>query len=65
MDRCLICHRKLKDAESRKRGIGPVCWHRVMKVAKEERQRRKNSKHKKGSEIPGQLNLFQGDSKLL
>jgi len=63
VDRCLICHRKLKDSESRKRGIGPVCWRRVMKVAKEERQRRKNYKHRKGSEIPGQLNIFSEEDK--
>lgn len=63
MDHCLICHRKLKDSESRKRGIGPVCWRRVMKVAKDERQRRKDAKHRKESEIPGQLNIFSEEDK--
>lgn len=61
MDRCLICHRKLKDSESQKRGIGPVCWRRVMKVAKEERERRKarRLKNKNITEIPGQMSLFE------
>jgi hypothetical protein len=53
----------LKDSESRNRGIGPVCWRRVTKVAKEERQRRKNNKHKKETEIPGQLNIFEQEGK--
>lgn len=62
MDRCLICHRKLKDAESKKRGIGPTCWRRVAKVIKEDKERRKaNIAQRRGltGEIPGQINLFE------
>ncbi|HIG0360419.1 TPA: DUF6011 domain-containing protein [Clostridium sporogenes] len=62
MDRCLICHRKLKDEESKKRGIGPTCWRRVAKVIKEDKERRKASiAQRRGSigEIPGQINIFE------
>lgn len=62
MDRCLICHRKLKDEESKKRGMGPTCWRRVMKVVKEDKERRKaNIAKRRGltGEIPGQINLFE------
>lgn len=31
MKRCRYCHRPLKDAESIKRGFGPVCFDRVKK----------------------------------
>lgn len=27
--RCGRCNRKLKDAQSKERGYGPVCWSRV------------------------------------
>lgn len=61
MNRCLICNRKLKDEESRLRGIGPVCWDRVIKIAKEERKREIELKKKASKNIDGQVNLF-GDS---
>lgn len=63
MDRCLICHRKLKDDESKRRKIGPTCWKRVMKVAAEEKaKRRARREHKKEIKIPGQMNLFEEDA---
>ena len=31
-DRCLRCHRKLKNPEARKRGFGDVCWNKIKKV---------------------------------
>lgn len=34
---CGLCGRKLKDARSRERGFGPVCWGKVLK-AKEEQE---------------------------
>lgn len=62
MDRCLICRRKLKDKESKKRGMGPTCWRRVMKVVKEDKARRKADVAKRRGltwKIPGQINLFE------
>lgn len=57
MARCLICHRQLKDAESIARQLGPVCYARVMQVAKEERERRKAKKEQRG--IKGQISIFE------
>lgn len=34
MQRCRYCHRRLKDAESIARGIGPVCYGRIRKKDK-------------------------------
>lgn len=31
MIRCRICGRELKDPESVKRGVGPVCWKKLIK----------------------------------
>lgn len=62
MNRCLICHRKLNDDESIKRGMGPTCYRRVMKVVKEDKARRRAKKEQKSKlhkEIPGQINLFE------
>lgn len=62
MDRCLICHRKLKDEESKKRGMGPTCWSRVMKVVKEDKARRRaraTQNKQVNGEIPGQVSLFE------
>ena len=28
--RCSICHRPLSDPESVKRGIGPICWRKIL-----------------------------------
>lgn len=61
MNRCLICNRKLKDEESRSRGIGPVCWDRVIKLAKKERKRELELKRRTAKNINGQVNLF-GDN---
>lgn len=61
MDRCLICHRKLKDENSRQRGMGPTCWHRVMKVVKEDKERKKArraSRKKINAGVKGQITFF-------
>lgn len=59
-DRCLVCHRKLKDEESKRRGMGPTCWRRVMKVVKADKKRRKERRvlKKISHQIEGQINLF-------
>lgn len=65
LDRCLICHRKLKDDVSKKRGIGPTCWRRVMKVVKADREKRRakmaHSRRISG-ELKGQITFFDTES---
>lgn len=55
-DRCLICHRKLRDKESIERGMGPTCWRRVMKVVKEDKERKKARRVLK--KLNGQITFF-------
>lgn len=38
MVNCLICGRKLTDPDSVKRGIGPVCWSKIEREDRRERQ---------------------------
>lgn len=45
-DRCIICHRKLIGDESRRRGLGPVCYARVHKIQKEAKAKREANKIK-------------------
>lgn len=59
MERCLICHRKLRDSESIARKIGPTCWKRIEKVAKEEKAKRKARLKLKNNQIKGQISLFE------
>ena len=37
MTKCSICHRPLKDPESVKRGIGPICYGNMFELAEIER----------------------------
>lgn len=65
MDRCLICHRKLKDKESQERGMGPICWRRVKKVVeadKEKRMARRTNSRRMSGEIKGQITFFNETS---
>lgn len=60
MDRCLICHRKLRDKDSIERGMGPTCWRRVMKVVKEDKKRKKARKGSR-KRINGQITFFDNE----
>jgi hypothetical protein len=59
MDRCLVCHRKLKSEKSKEIGIGPVCLSRINKVAKKQKQRHKEKiERKKIAKVKGQISIF-------
>lgn len=61
MERCLICHRKLRDQESISRKIGPTCWSRLAKVTKQEKERKKARQEKlkfKALIAKGQVSVF-------
>lgn len=61
IDRCLVCHRKLKSKESQAIGIGPVCLARINKVKKDQMKRHEEKLRKnKIEKIPGQISLFKG-----
>jgi len=62
MVRCLVCHRQLKSPESITRKIGSTCWNRLMKLTKEEKQKKKIklvTKRLKVELIKGQINFFE------
>lgn len=61
IDRCLICHHKLRDAESIARGIGPKCWAMLQTVSKQQKAKRKARVELKNKEIKGQINMFEGE----
>lgn len=58
-DRCIICGRKLEDSESKKRGVGPVCYARVNKIVKAERKKKLERKilREKIKPLSGQINI--------
>jgi len=59
---CLICHRKLKSAESKARGLGKTCWNKLKKLDKDEKKRRKakqDANKLKSEIIKGQMNVFK------
>lgn len=59
--RCLLCHRKLKDDESRARRLGPTCWHKLKKLDKQEKAKQKERhevKKLKDMILKGQVSLF-------
>jgi len=67
MNRCLICHRKLKDQESINRKIGPTCFARIQKVTKEEKARKKARKeaNKRNADIlKNQISIFEEDEQI-
>ena len=59
IERCLICHRKLKDSLSQKRKIGPTCWKRLQKVTNEECKKKAIIRSKKANLIPGQITMWE------
>ena len=62
IERCLICHRKLNDPESIARKIGPTCFKRLMKVTKEQKEKRKAKEATiklKNIKVKGQINMFE------
>jgi hypothetical protein len=59
LQKCLICNRRLKDEESITRKIGPTCWHRLQKVAKEDRAKRKAKLKLKKNVLKGQVTMFE------
>jgi hypothetical protein len=61
IDRCLICHRKLKDADSIARGIGPKCWSMLQIVSKQQKAKRKARVSLKNKEIKGQITMFENN----
>ncbi len=63
-DRCMLCHRKLKDIESKSRGLGPVCWGKLVKLDKQEKAKRKARREERKVKIQvleGQVNMFEGE----
>lgn len=44
-DRCILCHRPLIDQESKKRGLGPVCYARVNKIVKADKKKKLERKY--------------------
>lgn len=58
LQRCLICNRGLKGEESINRRIGPTCFNRLQRVAKEEKEKRKARLKLKNSTIKGQISMF-------
>jgi len=59
---CLICHRKLKSAESRARGLGKTCWNKLKKLDKDEKKRKKAKQEAnklKEEIIKNQINVFE------
>jgi hypothetical protein len=58
LQRCLICNRVLKGEESISRKIGPTCWLRLQKVAKEDRAKRKARLKLKNNTLKGQMTIF-------
>ena len=62
IERCLICHRKLKDPISQKRKIGPTCWKRVQKVVNEERKKKAARRSKKAEMIQGQITMWEAEN---
>jgi hypothetical protein len=59
LQRCLICNRKLKDEESIERKIGPSCWQVILKLAKEEKAKRKARLKFNKNEVKGQVTIFE------
>jgi hypothetical protein len=59
LQRCLICNRALKGEESISRKIGPTCWLRLQKVAKDDRAKRKARLKLKRNVLKGQLTIFE------
>jgi len=62
MDRCLICHRKLRDEESITRKIGPTCFARLRKLTKEEKARKRakaENKRRQQEVLRNQINMFE------
>jgi hypothetical protein len=67
-DRCILCHRKLKDSVSKARGLGPVCFAKIKKLDKQEKAKRKErmeANKLKVQLIKGQVDVFEmiGDEK--
>lgn len=58
-DRCIICNRKLKDNESKRRGLGPVCYARVNKIVKADKKKKLERKilKEKIKPLNGQINI--------
>lgn len=64
-DRCILCHRKLKDQLSKSRGLGPTCWSKLKRLDKAEKKKRKErleAKKLKEQLIKGQISLFDKES---
>lgn len=64
MERCLICHRPLKDEISIKRKIGPKCYERMQLVTKQQKAKRKArtaALKLKDRQLKGQINMFEED----
>jgi hypothetical protein len=62
MERCLICHRRLRDAESISRRIGPTCFKRLQKVTDQEKQKKRQQREvlkQKASIVKNQINVFE------
>lgn len=60
-NRCILCHRKLKDPESKARGLGSRCWAKLKKLDKQEKIKKKERREAKKSKIQlikGQINIF-------
>lgn len=63
MERCLICHRPLKDEISIKRKIGPKCYERLQLVTKQQKAKKKARLALKAKQVKGQINMFEEDKK--
>jgi hypothetical protein len=49
----------LKDEESISRRIGPTYWHRLQKLANEDRAKRKDRLKLKKNVLKGQVTIFE------
>jgi hypothetical protein len=60
-DRCLICGRKLRDAESVARRIGSTCFRRLQKLTNEEKAKKRHRREqlKKSAVEKNQVTVFE------